>query len=39
LVSQYLGMNEKQTFRSWSMMTLILALTGFAVVMAIYPFL
>jgi len=39
LVSQYLGMNEKQTFRSWSMMTLILALTGFAAVMVIYPFL
>lgn len=30
LVSQYLGMDEKQTFRSWSMMTTLLALTGFA---------
>ena len=29
LVSQYLGLSEKETFRSWSMMTTILALTGF----------
>lgn len=29
LVSKYLGLNEKQTFRSWTMMTTILALTGF----------
>ncbi|MEO1438504.1 MAG: gluconate transporter, partial [Bacteroidota bacterium] len=29
LVSKYLGMDEKQTFRSWSMMTTILAVTGF----------
>lgn len=29
LVSQYLNMNEKQTFKSWSMMTLILAISGF----------
>jgi len=36
LVSQYLGMNEKQTLRSWSMMTLILALAGFAIVSLIY---
>lgn len=28
LVKEYLGMDEKQTFRSWSMMTTILALTG-----------
>ncbi len=28
LVSQYLGMNEQQTFRSWTMMTTILAFTG-----------
>ena len=29
LVSQYLGLSEKQTFRSWTMMTTILAFTGF----------
>ncbi len=29
LVKQYLGMNEKQTFRSWTMMTTLLAFTGF----------
>ena len=29
LVSQYLGMSEKQTFRSWTMMTTVLALSGF----------
>lgn len=29
LVKEYLGMNEKQTFRSWTMMTTILAITGF----------
>ena len=29
LVKEYLGMDEKQTFRSWSMMTTVLALTGF----------
>jgi len=28
LVSQYLGTDEKQTFRSWTMMTTILALSG-----------
>ena len=33
LVSQYLGLSEKQTFRSWTVMTTILALTGFGVVM------
>ncbi len=32
LVSKYLGMTEKETFKSWSMMTTILALTGFATV-------
>ena len=32
LVSKYLGLSEKQTFRSWSMMTLILAVTGFTTV-------
>lgn len=29
LVKEYLGLDEKQTFRSWSMMTTILAFTGF----------
>ncbi|MEM8907218.1 MAG: gluconate:H+ symporter [Bacteroidota bacterium] len=29
LVKEYLGMTEQQTFQSWSMMTTILALTGF----------
>ena len=32
LVSKYLGMNEKQTFRSWTVMTTILSLTGLAMV-------
>ncbi len=30
LVSKYLGLNEKQTFNSWTMMTTIIALVGFA---------
>jgi len=29
LVKEYLGLSESQTFRSWSMMTVVLALTGF----------
>ncbi|MDF1698632.1 MAG: gluconate:H+ symporter [Saprospiraceae bacterium] len=29
LVKEYLGMDEKQTFKSWSMMTTILAFVGF----------
>lgn len=29
LVKEFLGMDEKQTFRSWTMMTTILAFTGF----------
>ena len=29
LVSKYLGLSEKQTFKSWTVMTTILALTGF----------
>lgn len=33
LVSKYLGMTEKQTFRSWTMMTLIISLVGFAAVL------
>jgi len=28
LVSQYLGLDERQTFRSWTLMTTLLALTG-----------
>ncbi|MBT8254812.1 MAG: GntP family permease, partial [Bacteroidia bacterium] len=32
LVSKYLGLDEKQTFRSWTIMTTILALTGLAMV-------
>lgn len=32
LVSKYLGLSEKQTFKSWTMMTTILALTGFTTV-------
>lgn len=32
LVSKYLGLNEKQTFRSWTMMTTILSLVGFTTV-------
>ena len=32
LVSKYLGINEKQTFNSWSMMTTILSLVGFTTV-------
>lgn len=30
LVKEYLGMTEKQTFLSWTMMTAIVAITGFA---------
>ena len=30
LVKQYLGMDERQTFRSWTVMTVLLGLTGFA---------
>ena len=32
LVSQYLGMTEKQTLRTWTVMTTILSLTGFLIV-------
>lgn len=32
LVSKYLGLSEKQTFKSWTVMTTILALTGFTTV-------
>ena len=32
LVSKYLGLNEKQTFKSWTVMTTILAFVGFGTV-------
>ena len=32
LVSKYLGLNEKQTFKSWTVMTTILAFVGFGMV-------
>ncbi|MEM6718691.1 MAG: gluconate:H+ symporter [Bacteroidota bacterium] len=35
LVSKYLGINEKQTFQSWTVMTTILALVSFTIVAAI----
>lgn len=34
LVSRYLGMDMKETFRSWTLMTVIIGLTGFAVALA-----
>ncbi len=36
LVGQYLGITEKQTFKSWTMMTTILAITGMATVSVLY---
>jgi Gnt-I system low-affinity gluconate transporter len=36
LVKQYLGMDEKQTLRSWTVMTTILALTGFLVAVLLF---
>ena len=36
LVKEYLGMTEKQTFRSWTMMTGLLAFSGFSVALAVY---
>ncbi|NNC34157.1 MAG: gluconate transporter [Croceitalea sp.] len=38
LVGQYLGISEKQTFKSWTMMTTILALTGVISVSILYYF-
>ncbi len=38
LVSQYLGLSEKDTFKSWSIMTTILSFTGFATVLVIQLF-
>jgi gluconate transporter len=39
LVSKYFGLNEKQTFRSWTVMTTLIALTGFIVVLLLNAFL
>lgn len=36
LVSQYLGLTEKETFKSWTTMTTILSLTGFITVSIIH---
>ena len=36
LVSQYLGLSEKQTFKSWSVMTTFIAITGFIVAFALH---
>lgn len=36
LVGQYLGIDERTTFKSWSLMTLILALCGFSFAFALY---
>ena len=38
LVKEYLGMTEKQTFRSWTLMTGLLAFTGFTVSLAVFYF-
>lgn len=38
LVSQYLGLSEKQTFKSWTIMTTILAFTGFGVALLLQLF-
>ena len=38
LVSKYLGLNETQTFKSWTMMTVILSLVGFTTAMLISLF-
>lgn len=39
LVSQYLGLSEKQTFKSWSMMTTILAFVGFGIALLLHSIL
>lgn len=38
LVSQYLGMNEKQTFATWTLMTTILSIVGFGMVLLLSLF-
>ena len=36
LVSQYLGLSEKQTFKSWTVMTSILGVTGFVISLILF---
>lgn len=36
LVSQYLGMSEKNTFKSWTVMTTILSISGFIIALGIH---
>lgn len=36
LVSKYLGLNEKETFKSWTVMTTLLAIVGFVSVSLLY---
>lgn len=36
LVSQYLGLTEKQTFRSWTMMTVVMGMTGLVCASILY---
>ncbi len=36
MVKQYLGMTEKQTFQTWSMLTTIIALAGFATAVLLF---
>jgi Gnt-I system low-affinity gluconate transporter len=38
LVKEYLGMDERQTFRSWTLMTVWLGLTGFALAAVLFVF-
>jgi len=38
LVKEYLGLTEKQTFRSWTVMTTLLAFVGFAVAAIVFTF-
>ncbi|GAA4281554.1 GntP family permease [Gaetbulibacter aestuarii] len=38
LVSKYLGLTEKQTFKSWTVMTTIMALVGFSTVFVLSQF-
>ena len=38
LVSKYLGMDEKQTFKSWTLMTTIISISGFSLVMLLSIF-
>lgn len=36
LIKQYLGLTEKQTFRSWTLMTTVLAFTGFGFSLVVF---